>query len=68
VQVLHSGRLLALPANVRLGWKSPPGTLAYYEKAYITAVKSFITLATVVNALNLFSSLKRTTKSDQVAP
>jgi hypothetical protein len=29
------GRLLALPANFRLGWKSLQGTntLAYYEKA-----------------------------------
>jgi hypothetical protein len=29
------GRLLALPTNVRLGWKDLPGTnaLAYYEKA-----------------------------------
>jgi hypothetical protein len=29
------GRLLALPTNIRLGWKSLPGTnaLAYYEKS-----------------------------------
>jgi hypothetical protein len=29
------GRLLALPTNIRLGWKSMPGTnaLAYYGKA-----------------------------------
>ncbi len=42
------GRLLALPTNTRLGWKSLPGTkaLAYYGKAQLTAVKSFITLVT----------------------
>jgi hypothetical protein len=41
------GRLLALPTNIRLGWKGLPETnaLAYYEKAQLTAVKSFITLA-----------------------
>jgi hypothetical protein len=29
------GRLLALPTNIRLGWKGLPGrnALAYYEKA-----------------------------------
>ncbi len=45
---VHSGRLLALSANIRLGWKGLPGTsaLAYDEKAEHTAVKSFITLAT----------------------
>ena len=42
------GKALALPANIRLGWKGLPGTntLAYYQKAYLTAVKSFITSAT----------------------
>jgi hypothetical protein len=41
------GMLLALPANIRLGWKGLPRTnaLAYYEKLKLTAVKSFITLA-----------------------
>jgi hypothetical protein len=31
--VLHSGRLLASPTNIRQGWKGLPGTitLAYYE-------------------------------------
>ncbi len=45
---LHSnGRLLALPANIRLRWKSMAvaNTLAYYIKATITAVKSFIVQA-----------------------
>jgi len=41
------GRLLALLANIRLGWKRLPGTnaLAYYEKLGLMTVKSFITLA-----------------------
>ncbi len=41
------GNLLALPTNIRLGWKGLSGTnaLAYYEKAQLTAVKCFITLA-----------------------
>ncbi len=42
------GELLALPTNIRLGWKGSLGTnaLTFYEKAYLTAVKSFITFAT----------------------
>jgi len=38
--------LLALPTNIRLGWKGLAGTntLAYYEHLQITAVKSLITL------------------------
>jgi len=42
------GGLLGLPTNTRLGGKGLPGTNAhaYYEKAYLMAVKSFITLAT----------------------
>ncbi len=42
----RKGRLLASPTNIRLGWKGLPGTnaLAYYEKALLTAIKSFITL------------------------
>ncbi len=41
------GKALALPANIRLGWKDSPRTniLAYYENPYITAVKSFIVQA-----------------------
>ncbi len=51
------GRLLALPANIRLGWKGLPGinALAYYEKSSLTAVKFFITLATGVHVINLFA-------------
>jgi hypothetical protein len=38
----------ALPENIKPGWKCLPGknALAYYEKAELTAIKSFITLAT----------------------
>jgi hypothetical protein len=45
---LHfNGRLLALPANIRLRWKlmAVACTLAYYVTATITAVKSFIVKA-----------------------
>ncbi len=41
---LHSnGRLLTLPTNIKLGWKRMAGakTLAYYDVAKITDVKSF---------------------------
>jgi hypothetical protein len=46
--VLHLGRLLTLPKNIRLGCEGMPGTnaLVYYEKTYITAVNLFITLDT----------------------
>ncbi len=41
---------MALPTYIRLGWKGLSGTnaLAYYEKSYLTAAKSFITFATVL--------------------
>ncbi len=42
---LHSdGRLLALSANIRLGWKGKAegNTPAYYHTATIVAVESFI--------------------------
>ncbi len=44
---LLKGRPLALPAYIRLGWKSLSGTNArdYYEKSQLTTVKSFLTLA-----------------------
>jgi hypothetical protein len=40
------GRLLTLPAIIRLGWKGLLGTntLAYYESSKITDRKSFIAL------------------------
>jgi hypothetical protein len=39
-----NGKFLALPANIRLGWKGLPGTntLAYHDTATIMTVKSFI--------------------------
>jgi hypothetical protein len=37
-----------------------PNTLAYYEKSYITAVKSFIGLATGFNLIKLFGVNLRT--------
>jgi hypothetical protein len=42
--VFQSGSLLVLPTNIRLGWKSMQvaNTLAYYDAAIITTVKSFI--------------------------
>ncbi len=53
--------LLTLLANVRLGWKSLPRTnaLAYYGNSYLAAVKSFISLATVLSKLKClrFSAL-----------
>ncbi len=52
----RKGRLLAFPTNITLGWKGLPGinALAYYEKSSLTAVKSFITLATGLNLMKLF--------------
>ncbi len=40
------GRFLALPTNIRLGWKVHPGTktLAHYENSLITPVKSLVAL------------------------
>jgi hypothetical protein len=52
-----SGRFLALPTNIRLAWKGLPGTNTppYYEKLKLMSIKSFITLATGVNVIKLFS-------------
>ncbi len=46
-KVLHSGRLQVFPTNIRLDWKwvEVANTLAYYDTATITAVKSFIVQA-----------------------
>jgi hypothetical protein len=48
------GRLLALPTNIRLGWKDFPGTdtLAYYEHLQITDVKSLKTFCPGSNCNN----------------
>jgi hypothetical protein len=47
------GMLLALPANIRLGWKYLPGAniLAYYKNPQITTVKSFIGLAPLIETI-----------------
>jgi hypothetical protein len=47
---LHSGRLTALPVNVRLGLKSMavPNNLAYYDTAAITAVRKVYSTGTRV--------------------
>ncbi len=51
------GQALASPANIRLGYKGLAGTnaLAYNEKSSLTAVKSFITLASDGSATVLVS-------------
>ncbi len=52
---------LALTPNIKLVWKGLPGTntLAYYEKAQLTPVKSFIKSAPLVSCkTNYFSILK----------
>jgi hypothetical protein len=43
--------VLALPANIRLGWKDQPDTNSqvYWEHSSITYVKRFVTLTPVVN-------------------
>jgi hypothetical protein len=54
--MLHLDKLLALPANIRLGCKGlqETKTLAYYENSYITDKKSFITLGPGANLTKLF--------------
>jgi hypothetical protein len=49
---------LALPANIRLGWKGMPGTnnLAYYKNKYITAVKKII-ISSIGVTLHIVASL-----------
>jgi hypothetical protein len=44
---------LALPLNIRLGWKSLPGAItpAYYKNPEIKAVKNFMTQALGLDAL-----------------
>ncbi len=53
------GRLLALPENIRLElkWLIVANTLAYYDAAEFTAVKSFIVQALGVNPIKLFMAL-----------
>jgi hypothetical protein len=55
------GKLLALPANIRLGWKGLPGakTQVYCKNLYITAVKKFYRIGPRVVICNckLFTAL-----------
>ncbi len=48
---LSGATLLALPTNIRLGWKGLPGTNtpAFYKNLQIMAVKSFTVQAPDVN-------------------
>ncbi len=51
--MFHSGSLLVLPTNIRQGWNSVQvaNTLAYYDTAIITAVKSFLVQAAGISFL-----------------
>ncbi len=44
-RVLHSGRPLTLPTNIRLEWNTP----AYYDTVTSTAVLSFIVQGPVLS-------------------
>ncbi len=57
--MLYSGRLLALSANIIIGWGFLQGTntLAYNEHSYITDEKSFITLGPVGDFLKHFTNV-----------
>ncbi len=50
---------LALPTNIRLGWRGLPGTntLAYYENPEITVVKSLIVLTPGACVIKLFTAV-----------
>ncbi len=52
------GRLIALPADLKLGQKGLIFTnaLAYYDTELISAIKSFLILAPVVNFINILWS------------
>ncbi len=53
------GKLLVLPANVRLDWKviASSSTLAYLAWLLLTKEKSFITLTPGANVMKLFMSI-----------
>ncbi len=58
--MLHSGSLLDLPTNIRLGRKSMQvaNTLSYHDTAIITAVKSFIVQAPAgASTIKLFTAV-----------
>jgi hypothetical protein len=56
MELYSKGRLLALPANIRLGRKGLAGTniLACFNIATITAVKGFIVQSPGPNVIKLF--------------
>ncbi len=57
---IHSkGSLLALPENIRLElkWLIVANTLAYYDAAEITAVKSFVVQAPGANPIKLYTAV-----------
>ena len=58
-KVFHSGSLLVLPTNIRLGLQSikVANTLAYYDTAIITAIKSFIVQAPGASVKKLFTAV-----------
>jgi hypothetical protein len=63
---LHSnGMLLALPPNIKLGWKcrEVANTLAYYDTATITAVKTFIVQAQHYLYFSNFQPLRQSKQS-----
>ncbi len=51
---------MALPANIRLGWKGSPGTnaLAYYEQ--ITIQKSLIIFGPIANVITFLRHYPQT--------
>jgi hypothetical protein len=63
-RVATTGRLVALPANIRLGWKwlTVINTLVYYGPNFITVVKNFMIegLGAYVMKLFLFVTDKET--------
>jgi len=54
------GRHLALPTNIRPGWKGLPGTntLAYYKFSYTSDVKNIITLGQGTLLMVVVSSIQ----------
>jgi len=60
-EFLFNGRPLVSPSNIRLGWKrmAVANTLAYYDMATFTALKSFIVQAPGNFVANVLSSFHR---------
>jgi hypothetical protein len=57
--MLHLGKLLALPTNIRLSLKCllMANTLAYYKKFVTYCLKRFITMAPGANVIKLFKAV-----------